>query len=205
MAEPPNPPGRTDSSMSDSIVAQRVHMEKVVIPPDPSLMGRRQRAEAGHKRAVAANERVKFVGMLKDELTRKLAKYDWSRTGNLNPEELAAFLRDNTSSREPTPEEVNWVLRKTKLSGGTFYQAEDESSTRDKAKAEQPAGPSSPDAISKDELYAALDIWNNYQKVQPMLDQVSLNRIGRRLAGYGGSWQWIGRRLAVDRVAVGSG
>ena len=38
------------------------------------------------------------------EVRSKLEQYDWSKTGDLKPDELAQMLKDNAQTREPTQE-----------------------------------------------------------------------------------------------------
>lgn len=48
--------------------------------------------------------RAEFRKAVMKEVRNKLEQYDWSKTGDLKPDELAQMLKDNAQTREPTQE-----------------------------------------------------------------------------------------------------
>mmetsp|Transcript_38206 Transcript_38206/g.78348 ORF Transcript_38206/g.78348 Transcript_38206/m.78348 type:complete len:215 (-) Transcript_38206:474-1118(-) len=103
------------------------------------------------KRRDALLERSYFWKQIQREkkLEELLEKYDRSKTGSLNKEELGWLLEDAAQGRRPTEEEVNFVLwtthRENKNAG---------------------------DSITKSEIATALDVWKSWESVQPEVEEL---------------------------------
>eukprot|EP00287_Rhodomonas_sp_CCMP768_P003823 CAMPEP_0196717410 /NCGR_PEP_ID=MMETSP1091-20130531/778_1 /TAXON_ID=302021 /ORGANISM="Rhodomonas sp., Strain CCMP768" /LENGTH=209 /DNA_ID=CAMNT_0042057725 /DNA_START=13 /DNA_END=645 /DNA_ORIENTATION=+ len=78
-----------------------------------------------------------------------LRKYDVTHNKALNKDELASLLQDLSKGEKPTEEEVLWVLRTA--------DREDNSIN---------------DMINRDEIPAALDLWNSYEKAKPFINKM---------------------------------
>eukprot|EP00293_Proteomonas_sulcata_P012621 CAMPEP_0184305770 /NCGR_PEP_ID=MMETSP1049-20130417/14960_1 /TAXON_ID=77928 /ORGANISM="Proteomonas sulcata, Strain CCMP704" /LENGTH=213 /DNA_ID=CAMNT_0026617905 /DNA_START=31 /DNA_END=672 /DNA_ORIENTATION=+ len=82
------------------------------------------------------------------KLEALLEKYDTSKTGNLNREELASLLQDAPpTGNRPTDEEITFVLRST-------IRTETDRN-----------------CVNKKEIPAALDIWKAYDTTKPEIDK----------------------------------
>uniref|UniRef100_A0A7S4NNA3 EF-hand domain-containing protein n=3 Tax=Guillardia theta TaxID=55529 RepID=A0A7S4NNA3_GUITH len=76
-----------------------------------------------------------------------MAKYDKSKTGNLNMQELGDFLQDAAKGVRPSDEEINFVMRSTQSKDGGVG-----------------------DAITKSQIMIALDVWRHYEKTKPEIE-----------------------------------
>eukprot|EP00286_Rhodomonas_abbreviata_P012464 CAMPEP_0181316290 /NCGR_PEP_ID=MMETSP1101-20121128/15816_1 /TAXON_ID=46948 /ORGANISM="Rhodomonas abbreviata, Strain Caron Lab Isolate" /LENGTH=211 /DNA_ID=CAMNT_0023423527 /DNA_START=217 /DNA_END=852 /DNA_ORIENTATION=- len=127
------------------------------------LKAAKKSKRAGKKRKDALLARGYYWRQIEREnkLQELMEKYDKSKTGNLDREELADLLMDASSGgRKPSDEEINFVLNTT--------HREDKTAA---------------DRITKSEIAAALDVWKTHEaslaEVEAHFAKYDVNKSGK--------------------------
>mmetsp|Transcript_13189 Transcript_13189/g.30321 ORF Transcript_13189/g.30321 Transcript_13189/m.30321 type:complete len:205 (-) Transcript_13189:207-821(-) len=111
----------------------------------------RPSANVGQNRMEALRRHEKFWEELErqNKITKIIRKYDVSKQGKLNKEELANMLQDLAGGEKPTEEEVVYVLRTADLIDRKID-----------------------DHIGPEELETAIDIWHRYLNAKPEIARI---------------------------------